>query len=138
MGKKCSKEASISLILRLSIASLFAVAAIDKFMGGMDDVVVRFVDMFKNTWLPEPLVALHARLIPWVESVIAIWLLLGVRLKEAWIVTALTLISLAFGMVVARQYATASENYLYVLMACVGLYFSEFDQCNIGKLFKKE
>ena len=137
MGKDCSKECWISFILRIAIASLFAVAAAGKFIGGIDGVVASFTSMFKDTFLPSPLVALYARVIPWVEAAIAIWLILGVRLKEAWIFTAFTLISLAFGMVVARQGTTASENYVYVLIACVGLYFSEFDKCTFGRKGKR-
>lgn len=137
MGKDCSKECWISFILRIAVASLFAVAAADKFIGGLDGVVMRFTGMFKDTFLPSPLIALYARTIPWVEATIAVWLILGVRLKEAWILTAFTLISLAFGMVVAHQYTTASENYIYVLIACVGLYFSEFDKCILGRRGRK-
>ena len=137
MDKKCSVESWISLILRLSFVSLFATAAIGKFVDGLGTIVTGFTELFKDTWIPTPLVILHARLIPWLEALIAIWLLLGVRLKEAWVLTALTLISLAFGMVVLKQAATASANYIYVFMACVGLYFSQFDQCNVGNWGKK-
>ena len=133
MGKDCSKECWFSFILRIAMASLFAVAAAGKFSGGLDAVVMQFTGMFKDTFLPSPLIALYARVIPWVEAAIAIWLIVGVRLKEAWILTAFTLISLAFGMVVAHQGTIASENYIYVLIACVGLYFSEFDQCTFGR-----
>ncbi len=137
MSKDCSKECWISFILRIAMASLFAVAALSKFVGGLEGVVVSFTGMFKDSFLPSPLVALYARMIPWVEAAIAIWLILGVRLKEAWIFTAFILISLAFGMVVAHQGTTASENYIYVLIACIGLYFSEFDKCTVGRLGKK-
>ena len=137
MGRNCSRECWISFILRIAIASLFAVAAADKFIGGLDAVVVRFTKMFQFSFLPSPLVALYARAIPWVESTIALWLLVGIRLKEAWIFTAFTLISLAFGMVIARQYSTAYENYVYVLIACAGLYFSEFDNCTFGRWGRK-
>ena len=110
------------------MASLFAVASIDKFAGGMGTVAARFIDIFKDSWLPLPLVTLHAHLIAWAEALIAIWLLSGYRLKNAWIFTAFILISLAFGMTVVKQYQVASENYLYVFLACVGLYFSQHDK----------
>ena len=136
MDKGYSKECWISLILRLSMVTLFGVAAAGKFMGGLDAVVTHITEMFKDSWLPVPLVAFYARILPWAETVIAVWLFLGVRLKEAWIFTALVLVSLAFGMVVARQ-ATAADNYFYVLMACIGLYFSSYDKCNINNWKKK-
>lgn len=113
------------------MASLFAVAAVSKFVGGLEGVVGQITGMFKDTFLPSPLVALYARILPWVEALIAVWLVVGIRLKAAWILTAFTLISLAFGLIVARQ-ETAFQVYLYILMACAGLYFSEFDQCILG------
>lgn len=131
MSKGCSKECWISFILRISMALLFAVAAVSKFVGGLEGVVTSFTAMFKETFLPSMLVALYARLLPWMEALIAVWLVVGIRLKAAWILTAFTLISLAFGLIVARQ-ETAFQVYIYILTACAGLYFSEFDQCILG------
>ena len=136
MGKNCSKEAWISFILRIAFATLFGVAALAKFTGGLGVSAQNIIGMFKNTWLPAPLVSLYAFVLPWVEATIAIWLILGIRLKEAWVLTAFTLVSLAFGLMVAQN-PMSSGVFTYVLMACVGLYFSDFDQCNIAKLGKK-
>src|SRR3989338_316925 len=123
MVKCASENAAISCILRLAVAVLFGVAAYDKFAGGLENVVVNFQAMFKDTWLPMPLVVLHARLTPWIEAVIALWLLSGIKLKCAWTLTALFTISLAFGMLVAKQGAVVANIYVYILLCCVGLYF---------------
>ena len=136
MGKNCSVECNISCILRVAIAALFAVAAAGKFMGGVDGVVTQITGMFKDSFLPSGLVALYARLLPWAEAAIAIWLITGVRLKEAWIFTAAVLISLAFGLAVAKAPMVA-DLYTYILIACIGLYFSEHDKCTIEKFLKK-
>lgn len=132
MGKDCSKECWISFILRIAMASLFTVAALGKFIGGLEGVVVSFTGMFKDSFLPSPLVALYARALPWVEALIAVWLLVGIRLKTAWILTSFTLISLAFGLILTQP-QTASQIYIYILVACAGLYFSEFDKCVLGR-----
>lgn len=131
MGKNCSKEAWISCILRAAFVSLLGMAAAAKFAGGLGASAENIIGMFKATWLPVPLVTAYAYVLPWVEATIALWLLSGIRLKEAWVLTAFTLISLAFGLMVAQSPMSASV-YTYVLMACVGLYFSDFDQCNIN------
>ena len=134
MDKKCcSNEGMISLILRIAMASLFGAAAIDKFHGGLENVVTNFNSMFQGTMLPGFLVTGFARVIPWLEAIITIWLVLGICLRWAWFVTCLTLIALSFGMVVAHQFPTASSNYLYVAIACFGLYFSKYDCCSLGK-----
>ena len=133
-GKIESEGCWISLILRLAVASLFAAAAIAKFQGGLESVVGYFQSAFKDTWLPPALVTLHARLVPYIEAIIPIWLVSGFRLKLGWVATALFMVTLAFGMMVAKQYAVAADNYRYVLICCAGLYFSQFDHVRfLGK-----
>ena len=136
MGKNCSKEACISCILRLAFVVMFGNAALAKFMMGLGTSAQGIMGMFKSTWLPEPLVGVYATLLPWVEATIALWLLSGIRLKEAWTLTALTLISLGFGLMVAQS-PTVAGIYTYILMACAGVYVSDFDQCNILSCGKK-
>ncbi len=131
MGKNCTEQALISLILRLAIALIFAVAALSKFMMGLDASVLALTGMFKDAFLPAPLVTLYAQLLPFVEAIIAVWLLSGVKLKEAWLFTAITLLSLGFGLMVAKQ--SAADVYIFVLMACAGLHFSQHDTCCFGK-----
>lgn len=126
----------ISLVLRLAVASLFTATAAAKFINGLDGVAAQFQTIFQATWLPMPLVALHARAVPFIEALIPIWLVVGFRLRWAWIFTALFMVSLAFGMGVAKQYATAADNYLYVLIFCAGLYFSRFDRWSADGLLK--
>lgn len=136
MMKNCSKEAWISCILRLAFVVMFGNAALAKFMMGLGTSSQFIIGMFKATWLPAPLVGAYAVLLPWVEAVIALWLLSGICLKEAWVLTAVTLISLGFGLMVAQS-PMASGVYGYILMACAGLYFSDFDQCKIGGCCQK-
>jgi len=126
----CERSA-ISLILRIAVASLFAAAAIGKFAGGLDEVVVYFQATFEKTWIPASMVAIHARITPFVELMIPIWLLVGYRLKLAWIFTGFFTISLAFGMMVVGKYDIAANNYFYVLLICVGLYFSSSDKFSV-------
>ncbi len=137
MTKEYSEGCWISLIVRVAMASLFAAAAIPKWMGGPESMVEPFRAMFKESWFPRGLVDFPARILPSVETLLPIWLLTGRRLRDAWIVTALFLVSLAFGMAVAKQGDTAAHNYLLVLIACAGLYFSPDDKIGIDLLLKR-
>ncbi len=131
---EASQEKSwISLLLRIAVASLFIGAVVPKFREGMD-LVAAFQGMFQGTWLPMPLVKLHARLTPWAELLIPIWLISGFRLRWAWLFTGLFIISLAFGMIVAKQGPSAADNYSYLLLAIAGLYFSRFDTLNVDAI----
>ncbi len=129
--KKAIEGCWISLILRLAVASIFTATAVEKFrhgFAGLDGIVTFFQNAFKDTWLPLPLVRIHARIVPFAEALIPIWLIVGVKLRFAWVFTAFFMTTLAFGMMVAKEYATAASNYLYVLISCAGLYFSQFDR----------
>ncbi len=132
-----SEACWVSLILRLAMASLFVGAVVPKFQGGAGNIVGMFQQMFQGTWLPMPLVTLHARLVPWIELLLPIWLVIGWRLKWAWVAAALFLTSLAFGTIVAGKHDVAAHNFMYVLIACAGLYFSRFDRCSVDGRGKK-
>jgi uncharacterized membrane protein YphA (DoxX/SURF4 family) len=123
----------ISAVLRLAAFSLFFANAVGKFIGGSAGLVEYFHHIFQSTWLPSPLVTATAYVTPYVEMIFALWLLLGTRLRIAWICASLYMITLAFGMAVAQQYDTAAHNYLYVLLFCAGLYFSAQDRWHLGK-----
>lgn len=138
MHKEHQEGCWVSLILRLAAASLFIGAVVPKWMGSPGATVSSFQSMFQGTWLPMPLVTLHGWLTPWIELLLPIWLILGFRLRWAWAATGLYLVSLAFGMVVARQYDTAAHNYFYVLLSCAGLHFSRHDGLSVDAFGKKE
>src|ERR1041385_5315929 len=96
-----------SLILRLAMSSLFLAAAVAKLKGGWTSIqatVESFQKMFAQTWLPRPLVTFQAYITPFAEAILSIWLVVGLRLRLAWLVTGLYMITLAFGMAVAGQH----------------------------------
>ncbi|MCB9799304.1 MAG: DoxX family membrane protein [Candidatus Omnitrophica bacterium] len=135
--KNCARCAA-SVLLRLAMASLFALAAIGKFQNGLDSVVTSFQGMFKDTLLPAWFVTFYARLIPWIELLIPVWLITGFRLKQGWFFTGLVMVSLSAGVLMTKQYALAANNYFYVLMCCAGLYFSDYDRVYIGRCCKNK
>ena len=76
-------------------------------------------------WLLVP----YVNALPFVEALIAVWLVVGIRLRAAWILTAFVLVSLGFGLAVVKQNGT--ENYLLAVVACLGLYLSKYDGCSL-------
>ena len=131
MAKTVCERCWISLILRITIALLFVAAVVPKFTGGLSSIVSGFETLFRDSWLPLPLVTLFARIVPFIELIIPIWLLVGFRLRLAWIVSSLFMVILSFGMIVAKQPAVAASNYFYVMVCLAGLYFSQFDRWSV-------
>lgn len=130
----------VSLVLRLAIGSLFLSAAVGKLSGGLASIrgtVGYFQATFAETWLPPALVTMHGWLTPFVEALIAVWLIVGYRLRIGWILTCLFAISLAFGMAVAKKHDVAANNYGYVLICAAGLYCSRYDRFSVDGLLKR-
>lgn len=106
-------------------------AGLGKFLGGLDATTASITGMFKDTFLPAGLVSLYATILPFAELGVGLWLISGAKLKDAWFFTALLLVSLAFGLLVAKQ--NASDIFIYILTACAGLHFSAQDTCCLIK-----
>lgn len=125
--------AVISLILRVAMASLFLGAAIIKVKGGISGNIDYYLSIFKDSDFPIFLVKFHASIIMIVEFALGIWLLAGVKLKFAWLASALTLISLAFGMIFVYKFETVSDNYIYVVISMLGYLLSSYDHFRLSK-----
>ena len=134
IDKENAELSWISMVLRVAMGSLLAVAAYGKF-SGLEAYTTMVTGMFKGTFLPGWLLSPYVNLLPYAEALAAVWLLVGVKLREAWVFTAFLLVSLAFGVVVAKQ--SAADNFVFVLAACLGLYASRYDACALGKCCKK-
>jgi hypothetical protein len=122
----------ISLLMRLSVGTLFLCAAIVKTPLGIPGIVAYYSSLLDKSLLPAFLVKTHATLILFVEFGLAFWLLSGWRLRLAWKVAGLVLISLAIGMIFAGKYDVANDNYIYVFLCAIGLFASAFDRWVIG------
>ena len=131
MDKNNIEQAWISLILRVAMGLLFAMATIAKFVMGLSATSGLMVSTFKDTWLPLALVVPYTYVLPFAEALIAVWLLTGIKLRAAWIFTSLVLLTLSFGLFVAKQ-TSVSDIYVYLIISCVGLYFSKYDKCVLG------
>jgi hypothetical protein len=118
----------ISILMRLSIGTLFLCAAVVKTPLGIPGIIAYYTSLFDKSLLPAFLVKIHATLILFLEYGLAGWLFSGWRLALAWKVASLLLVSLAIGMIFAGKYDVANDNYLYVLLCLVGLFASPFDR----------
>ena len=123
----------VSILMRLSLGTLFLCAAIVKTPLGIPGIIAYYSSLFDHSLLPAFLVKIHAALILFFEYGLAVWLLSGWRLRLAWKVAGVLLVSLAIGMIFAGKYDVASANYIYVLLCVVGLFSSEFDRWRVAR-----
>jgi hypothetical protein len=114
-------------MLRLAIGTLFLGTAIIKVKGGISGNIAYFLSVFEKSIFPIFLVKIHASVIMFIEFILAFWLFSGVKLKEAWLASGITLISLAFGMIFVYKFDVVSDNYIYVLITCFGVLLAPYD-----------
>ena len=123
----------VSILMRLAIGTLFLSAAIVKTPFGIPGIIAYYSSLLDKSLLPVFLIKSHAALILFFEYGLAVWLLSGWRLRLAWKVAGVLLVSLAIGMIFAGKYDVASANYIYVFLCAVGLFVSEFDRWQVGR-----
>ena len=125
IDKNNPEQSWISIILRVAVALMFVVAAIGKLVD-FNGYVAMTTGMFKDTILPGWLLTPYIYVLPFAEALIPVWLLVGFKLRAAWIYTAVVLTSLMFGLLIAKQ--NVADMFLFILVACVGLYMSKYDK----------
>lgn len=108
-------------LLRLGLGVLFAVAGLNKFIGGYFAFAEGMTTNFAETWLPAFVVIPFAYVLPFLEVVVGALLVVGLFTRLTLVVTGLLLIVLAFGMMLQGQASVVSANLTYVLMAAVAL-----------------
>ncbi len=100
----------VSILLRLTIGSLFLGAALVKTPMGISGVVAYYSSLLHDSLLPGFLVRTHATVILFLEYGMALWLFSGFRLRFA------------------GKYDVAANNYFYVFLGALGLLSSPFDR----------
>lgn len=81
------------------------------------------ISEFEKTNLPGFLVSLYAYTIGYLQIVLALLLLVGVKTKWALALIALTYVSLAYGQMVLGNNDTVTEIGTYLLFTTAALYF---------------
>ena len=84
--------------------------------------------VFAESWLPEWLVTLEARLIPGVEIIIGVMLLLGFRTRIALIAAFALMATLVFGMNVVQDWELVSRHLVYVIAFYLLMYNLEHNE----------
>jgi len=124
-----SAEGGAALLIRLSLGVLFFFAGLGKFLGegGASAWSQGMSSGFSESYLPSFMVLPFAYVLPYVEVALGLVLVAGLFTQLTFLIAGLLLIALALGMVVQAQYGVAANNFNYVLMAAVGLWFSSND-----------
>lgn len=84
--------------------------------------------VFADSWLPQWLVTLEARLIPGVEIIIGVMLLLGFKTRVTLIAAFALMATLVFGMNVVQDWELVSRHLVYVIAFYVLMHNLEYNE----------
>ena len=129
------------LLLRLFLGLLFVVAFVGKLKGetgyslaNLNIVSQGILENFdKNTFLPRILLLPYCYALPWVEIIVGVALLLGIKTQCALTVFGFTMVSLAFGMLLVKQTDVAANNSIYLFLGVFALYLSPYNRFSLTK-----
>ncbi|MBC2606889.1 DoxX family membrane protein [Pelagicoccus albus] len=127
-----SAESWAFISLRLFIGLRFLLAGLGKFKTQEGDYAFAqyydgfatwIIGAFEKTDIPGFLISLYAYSIGYVEIVLGILLLVGVKTKWVLALIALTFVSLAYGQMVLGDNSKVDDIGLYLLFTSAALYF---------------
>lgn len=127
-----------SLLLRLFLGVLFLSAALGKFQAGVAPFADGIIKGFEQTILPKVLLAPYAYALPYVELLIGITLILGIFTDVMLMVSAVTLLSLFFGMMLKGEGSVAGTNALYLLINVCALRWFEHVAPSVDVITRKK
>lgn len=129
----------ISFFMRVAIIIFLGFSGVRKVMGGVGESVERMQQFFADTGTPMWLVTGQSWVVPYLEVFIGIWLLLGYKLRGAFIASALLTLNFCGAMKILGKGDVVANNSLFVLLCCVGLFFCHRDRWSIdGFLARKK
>ncbi len=82
---------------------------------------------FEKTWLPVPLVSAFGHALPFLETTIGVFLILGLFRNSTLFATGLLLLTLTFGQVLLMQAQVVFSNAAYLFMVAAILFLERFD-----------
>lgn len=123
-----------SFLLRLGVGVLFLTTAANKFAGGLDGFRGYIRDQFADTFLPAFAYVPFAWVLPWAELALGGLIVLGLLRTYVLGLGALFMLALAFGKMVTQDYATVSNNLLYVAFYVALLFMTPWDRIKLDTL----
>lgn len=88
-------------------------------LGSIPEFAQSMVDLFQNTFVPEPLVYIPALLVPIVEFIIGIGITLGLATEISLVTGMGLMVMLTYGVTLIQNWDAASSQLIYALVFTV-------------------
>jgi hypothetical protein len=129
----CSPKAMAIALARWCVGTILLVAGVGKLAMGVGSFAHVLVPMFEKTWLPTALVTGYGQALPFAETLLGAFLILGLVRNATLFVSGLLFLSLTFGeMALAmsgkqESIAVVFQNMVYTFLTAGLLFLHEYD-----------
>lgn len=103
-------------VLRVSLGFNIFMHCVTRLLAGSANFVNSMAKMFQGTVMPSTLVVPFAHVLPWLEGVIGVLILLGLRTREALVAGALLMLVLTFGTALRQDWDVVAIQLFYSLI----------------------
>lgn len=103
-------------VLRVTMGFNIFMHCVTRLLAGFGNFVNSMVKMFEGTRLPSAFVVPFAYVLPWLEGVIGLLILIGLRTREALIAGALLMLALTFGTALRQDWDIVAIQLFYSLV----------------------
>jgi thiosulfate dehydrogenase (quinone) large subunit len=111
------------LLLRITIGMNICIHGISRLLSGPSSFAHSLIPLFQRTLLPAWSVLAFGLALPWLEAVLGLLVLAGLRTRLALAGGSLLLIALTFGSTLRQDWASAGLQLIYAVVYAILLTF---------------
>ena len=133
-GSPCVDPKVMAVALaRWCVGMILFVSGVAKLSMGVGTFAHLLLPMYEKTWLPAPLLTAYGEVLPFAETILGGFLMLGLFRNATLLVSTLLFITLTFGQLVLamsgkmESAAVVFQNMVYTFFAAALLFLREHD-----------
>jgi thiosulfate dehydrogenase [quinone] large subunit len=124
-------------LLRVTIGTNIFIHGLSRILAGPSHFADALVPAFQHAPIPSSFVRLFALTLPYVESVVGLLVLIGIRTRLALVAGSLLILTLTFGATLNQDWESAGLQLIYAIVYASLLAFRHHNTISIDALLER-
>ena len=125
------------LLLRATIGTNIFIHGLSRILAGPSHFAGALVPAFQHTLLPAGFVRIFAIVLPWAESMVGLFVLVGIRTRLAIVAGSLLILALTFGATLNQDWESAGLQLIYANVYASLLAFRYHNSFSADRLLQR-